>query len=202
MTLPHLNFGNPVAFKTFARGSVGIAPKGNYNATFGWTRDDNAQQTTTFSQGGGDVLAGTVVGGIARTIIVAADNSPEVTFTTLGNHGLSVGEEVAIQNTTPNYNGVYTIIAKTAQTFDVTVAFIGDVTDASGGVRTSTTANFFVLGTSTLSGARFVDRFFTLEEGGEFRSVQLQIVQGGVNEDIEVHSVFVEFEVDADSTEN
>jgi len=54
---PYLNYGQPMIMKTLERASVGITPKGNYTSVFGWTRDNNAQQTQTFSQEGGDVLA-------------------------------------------------------------------------------------------------------------------------------------------------
>lgn len=53
---PHLNYGNPMLMKTLAGLAFGIAPKGNFNFTGGWTRDANAEQTTTVAQGGGDVL--------------------------------------------------------------------------------------------------------------------------------------------------
>ena len=53
---PHMNYGQPITTKTISIASVGINPKGNFNATFGWTRDNNAQQTYVFTQGGGDVL--------------------------------------------------------------------------------------------------------------------------------------------------
>lgn len=56
VTTPTLNYGQPILMKTIERASVGIAPKGNFTGTFGWTRDNNAQQTQTFTQGGGDVL--------------------------------------------------------------------------------------------------------------------------------------------------
>jgi len=196
VTLPHLDFGNPVAKKTFARGAVGIEPRGAYNGTFGWTRDNNAQQTTTFSQGGGDVLAGTVS---ESTITSASQNGSDVTFVTSSAHGLSAGDEVAIRGTT-DYNGVYDVtdIGSTTS-FDVTVTWVSSQT---GTVATSTTSNFFTLGTSTLGGSRFVDRFFSLEEGGEFRSIQFQLTQTGLNEDMAIHSIFAEVEPGADSTEN
>lgn len=53
---PYNNYGSAITTKTLAQGSVGIAPKGNFDITVGWTRDDNAQQTDTITQGGGDVL--------------------------------------------------------------------------------------------------------------------------------------------------
>lgn len=56
ITTPKLTYGMPLQMKTLERGSVGIAPKGNFNFTLGWTRDNNAQQTLTVAQGGGDVL--------------------------------------------------------------------------------------------------------------------------------------------------
>jgi len=56
VTTPHNNLGSAIVMKTLAGASVGIAPKGDFDITFGWTRDDNAQQTDTVDQGGGDVL--------------------------------------------------------------------------------------------------------------------------------------------------
>lgn len=56
VTTPALNYGLPMMMKTLERASIGIAPKGNYNATFGWTRDNSAQQTYSIGQGGADVL--------------------------------------------------------------------------------------------------------------------------------------------------
>ncbi len=56
VTTPAMNYGLPLRMKTPERGSVGIAPKGNYSFTLGWTRDNKAQQTLTLNQGGADVL--------------------------------------------------------------------------------------------------------------------------------------------------
>ena len=110
VTTPHLTYGSPIVMKTISRGSIGMAPKNDGSITFGWERDDFAQQTKTVDQGGTDVLA-------------------------------------------------------------------------------PAAANQFTLGTSTLGGARFVDRFFDLEEGGEFRSVQYQVSNAVNNEDVEIHSL-------------
>ena len=57
ITTPHLNYGLPVLQKTLEQGSIGIQPRGNFDFTLGWTRDNNAQQTLVLAQGGGDVLA-------------------------------------------------------------------------------------------------------------------------------------------------
>lgn len=56
ITTPYFNYGDPMKMKTLYKSSVGISPKGNYNGTFLWQRDDNAQQSITFDQGGGDLL--------------------------------------------------------------------------------------------------------------------------------------------------
>lgn len=54
---PFTNYGTAIALKTLANASLGIAPKGNYSISFGWTRDGNAQQLTSVTQAGfGDVL--------------------------------------------------------------------------------------------------------------------------------------------------
>lgn len=123
VTTPYMNYGLPMVMKTLERSSVGISPKGNYSGTFAWTRDNMAQQTNSFSQGGADVL------GVAS-------------------------------------------------------------------------AHQFTLGTSTLGGSQFVDRYMELEEGGEFRSIQYQVTDTSNNQDIELHSISASVHVDAESTEN
>lgn len=123
VTTPALNYGNPMVMKTIERASVGIAPKGNFSGTFAWTRDNNAQQTQTFTQGGTDVLG-------------------------------------------------------------------------------PANSNQFTLGTSTLGGALFVDRYMELEEGGEFRGIQYQVLDSALNQDIELHAISASITVGAESTEN
>ena len=56
VTTPFLTYGDPLVMKTLEQGSVGIAPKGDFDFTFGWQRDTNTQQTLTLTQSGGDVL--------------------------------------------------------------------------------------------------------------------------------------------------
>jgi len=60
----------------------------------------------------------------------------------------------------------------------------------------------FELDVDTLGGSRFVDRFFSAEEGGEFRSIAFQVTHNTVNEDIEIHSITGMAEVGAMSLEN
>ena len=115
---PFTNYGSARVMKTLGPTSVGIAPKGNFDVRLGWTRDNNAQQTSTVTQGGGAVL------------------------------------------------------------------------------------DSFTLGTSALGGASYVDRHMENEEGGEFRSINYQVYNAGVNEDLECHSISAAVEVGAESTEN
>lgn len=53
---PFLNLGSSAYMKTAEDGWLSLNPKGNFNLTFGYTRDTNAEDTVTISQGGGDVL--------------------------------------------------------------------------------------------------------------------------------------------------
>lgn len=57
-TTPYLNYGNAMLMKTLVGAAVGIAPRGAYTGTFAWQCDTAAQQSTTFDQGGGNVLGG------------------------------------------------------------------------------------------------------------------------------------------------
>jgi len=122
-TTPFVNYGNSMLTKTLSRGSVGIAPKGSYDGTFKWVRDDNTPQTHDFSQAG------------------------------------------------------------------------------SGDVLGPASENQFTLGTSTLSGAEFSDKYMELEEGGEFRAIQYEFSQNVLNEDLEVHNFSTTIKAGAISTE-
>jgi hypothetical protein len=53
---PFLAYGNPQKFKQLSRASMGLSPKGNYDATFGWQNDQDPLQIQEVSQAGGDVL--------------------------------------------------------------------------------------------------------------------------------------------------
>jgi hypothetical protein len=124
VTTPFMNYGDPGTMKTPEWGSIGLAPKGNFNFTFGWTRDGSAQQTVTVAQGGAAVLG-------------------------------------------------------------------------------TASSNQFTLDTSTLGGSQYVDRYHQFnEEGGEFRSIQYQITDATLNQDIEVHAITAGIHIDAMNTEN
>lgn len=61
VTTPFNSYGSINKMKTMRYTAAAIAPKANSTVTFGWTRDTNAQQTTTFNQGGTDVLGPSTV---------------------------------------------------------------------------------------------------------------------------------------------
>ncbi len=56
VTTPFMSYGNPFLLKTLSNASIGVVPKGAFNTTFAWTRDDKAQQTYTVAQSGSAVL--------------------------------------------------------------------------------------------------------------------------------------------------
>lgn len=58
VTTPAFNYGDPMLMKSIRVASIGIFPRGNYDAEFSWQRDDEAAQSFTISQGGADVLGG------------------------------------------------------------------------------------------------------------------------------------------------
>jgi hypothetical protein len=56
VTTPFLTYGVPVIQKTITEAAIGIFPKNDGNITLIWRRDDEAEQSVTITQGGGDVL--------------------------------------------------------------------------------------------------------------------------------------------------
>jgi len=54
---PFLNFGTSAIGKNAHRGFWSLLPKGAFNFTFSYTRDNLAAQEVTIPQGGGDTLA-------------------------------------------------------------------------------------------------------------------------------------------------
>lgn len=53
---PHFLYNTYSRKKTLRGILIGIRPRGDYNATFTWYRDNKASESKTFTQGGGDVL--------------------------------------------------------------------------------------------------------------------------------------------------
>ena len=52
VTMPYMPFGDPFFDKTVMKGRVGFQPKGEFDFTFLWQRDDNTQQSATVSEEG------------------------------------------------------------------------------------------------------------------------------------------------------
>jgi hypothetical protein len=125
VTTPVINYGSPMTMKTIERGSVGINPKGNYDFSFGWKRDNYSYQTYINNQNGGSVSA------------------------------------------------------------------LGTVS-----------SNPFILGTSTLAGSGYLDKYMEFEEGGEFRGISYQITDNVLNADLEIHLISTSITVGTESTEN
>ena len=94
--------------------------------------------------------------------------------------------------------------------YDITLGYTMDnharqtatVAQGGGDVLAPAPANQFTLGTSQLGGARFTDLFFNLESAGEFRSIQFDASQAGLDEDMEVHTITAEISRGALSLEN
>jgi hypothetical protein len=53
---PFMSYGHTMQLKDIMGVAVGFQPKNDGSVTFGWTRDNNAEQTVSISQGGSDVL--------------------------------------------------------------------------------------------------------------------------------------------------
>ena len=77
-----------------------------------------------------------------------------------------------------------------------------DVTQGGGDVLGPSATHPFTLDTSALSGGYYTDRWLDLPTGGEFRAVQYDFSQDGVNENLELHGFTVTMEVGSDSLEN
>lgn len=60
-TTPYFSYTSPMNMKTPSRGSVDIAPKGNYGFEFSWTSDSAATKTVTLVQSAGVVLGAFVL---------------------------------------------------------------------------------------------------------------------------------------------
>ena len=198
-TLPFLHYGEPMRFKELAEVGIGIAPQGTQNMTFGWQRDDNAQQTETVSQGTGEVLGGSITN---LDITLTSGTGSIATITTASNHGLSVNDTAVIFESV-SYDGRHTVLTvPSATTFTISSAGTADESSGSETVQTGGTSSVFVLGISVLGGASFNDRFIDLVEGGEFRSVQYEVSQGGNFNDLELHTITSTIKPGSLSTEN
>ena len=78
-----------------------------------------------------------------------------------------------------------------------------DIDQGGGSFLAPAATDEFTLGTSQLGGAQFIDRFTELEEnGGEFRSIQYELMNSGVDEGMEIHSISAVIKFGTNSWEN
>lgn len=127
------------------------------------------------------------------------------------------GTSIPWKVTTPFMNFGSSDLLKTAENFRVGIAPKGDytmsfqwqrdnqtaqtqtVSQSGGDVLGPASSNQFTLGTSTLSGGRFLSHLFPAS--GEFRDLQIQLTQNGLFEDAEIHSIGAHVSVSGISTE-
>lgn len=135
-----------------------------------------------------------------RSIDGATALQPKITtpFMSYGTPIMMKTLSAAAVGITPRNNGDFTL----AWTRDGNTQQTTTLNQSSGDVLAPAAANQFTLGTSTLGGGGFVQRFVELEEGGEFRSIQYEIAQSVNNNDLEVHTLAARVQPGAWSTEN
>lgn len=96
---------------------------------------------------------------------------------------------------------------------DITFAWTRDneteqtttINQNGGAVLGTASANQFTLNNATtgkLGGARFLNRWYEAEEGGEFRSIQYRVSDSTNNEDLELHNIGAFIEAGAEDTTN
>lgn len=155
-----------------------------------------------------------------RPLLMIGGRDGYVRKTDLADRAIDGATAIAYKVTTPYNNYGSAIVTKTITdaslgivpkgAFDVALRWTRDdevqqtitLEQGGGDVLGEADSNEFTLGTSALAGSQFVDRFTELDEGGEFRSISYQIYQGGLGEDMELHSFSTSIEIGAHSTEN
>ena len=77
------------------------------------------------------------------------------------------------------------------------------ISQGSGGdVLAPAASNQFTLGTSTLAGSLGTDRYMDLDAGGQFRTIQYEIMQASAARDIELHGIGAAIQINGPSLEN
>lgn len=77
-----------------------------------------------------------------------------------------------------------------------------DVHQGGGDVLGTAPSDQFTLGTSVLGGVAALNRYAELHEGGEFRTIQYEIFNDGIDEDFEVGAFATRIAIGAESLEN
>lgn len=160
-------------------------------------------------------------GSANRNIVMAGSDDGFVEKHGQSTRTIAGGTGISYKVTTPHLTFGNPLVEKTLEMFslgiqprndgNITAGFQRDdlaqdtVTIAQGGtsVLGTASANQFTLGTSTLGGARFVDRFRDLDDvPGEFRSIEFEVLNSVNNEDLELHSMGAIISVGSRTTEN
>jgi len=152
-------------------------------------------------------------GGIKR--VLAGGNDGYVRKINIANRSIDGATAFSFLITTPFMNYGNQMLMKTISAAAVGIAPKGAYSPTfgwkrEGAARQSTTftqgggaiLDAFELDTDVLGGAAFLDRYMELDQGGEFRSVQYDIRQAAVDQDIEIHSITTVITPGAISTEN
>ena len=77
-----------------------------------------------------------------------------------------------------------------------------NIAQGGGSFLSPSATDEFTLGTSQLGGAQFIDRFFEPEEGGEFRTIQFELFNSGVDEGMDLHTISADIAFAGRSLEN
>ena len=154
--------------------------------------------------------------------ILGGGNDGYVRRLNIASRKIDTATAIAYKITTPSLNYGNPMVMKTLERASVGINPKGNFTStfawtrdssaqqtntftqgaAGGDVLGTSSASQFTLGTSTLGGNQYIDNYFELETGGEFRSIQYEVSDGVVSQDIEVHSLTAAVTVGVESTEN
>ena len=147
--------------------------------------------------------------------VLGGGNDGYVRNLNIANRSIDGATALSYLVTTPHMNYGNPMMMKTISAASVGVAPKGDFSTTFGWKRDSAARQSqtfdqgggailgeFLLDTDVLGGGSYLDQYMELEEGGEFRSIQYDVRQAGVDEDIEIHSITALITPGALSTEN
>lgn len=146
------------------------------------------------------VWAGDYVGKVQRLDQVNRNNNgSSISFIATLPY-ITYGTEVIMKNLGPSALGV---VPKNNNNITLQWQRDGEIAQSQTQTQGGTALlDSFTLDTDSLGSGRFRPRFFEIEDGGEFRSVQYQITDNTTDSDLEIHSLVTKLEVVGESTEN
>ena len=152
--------------------------------------------------------------------VLAGGNDGYVRRLNIADRSIDTSTAISYKVTTPYMNYGQPWIMKTGGPFSIGIGKrgAGNITfgwkrdknaqqtatlaQSGGDLLGPTTGSAFTLNTSILSAGRHGDVFTEAEEGGEFRSIQFQVTQAGLNQDVELHTISAQVSPSGISTEN